>query len=252
MTERTWTDEQLSAFLDGELPPQDMDALSHEIETNAQLAARMERIGSANAAYVDAISQIDRAPVSAAVKAAIETPPTAKVIAFRPRGIAAFLVEHRAIAASLLCAVAVGGIMSTTSKGSASDPFAPGPDGMIMASSPLHQLLETAATGQASTIGNSTAAPRLTFAADDGSFCRQFDVVTPDGASAAIACREATGWRTQVVAYGLPKPDGEFQTASASRSPALESFLDERLSGAPMNAEEEGKLLQGGWKSVSR
>lgn len=248
MTERNWTDEQLSAFLDGELPSQEMDALTREIESNAQLAARTERVGSANAAYVDAISQIDRVPASATLKAAIETSPTAKVIAFRPRGVAAFLVEHRAIAASLLCAVTVGGIMSTTSKGSPSDPFAPGPDGLIMASSPLHQLLETAATGQASTIGSSTAAPRLTFAADDGSFCRQFDVVTPDGASAAIACREESVWRTQVVAYGLSRPTGEFQAASAARSPALESFLDARMSGAPMTADEETRLLRSGWK----
>jgi hypothetical protein len=252
MTQRTWTDEQLSAFLDGELSAQDTDALSQEIERDTQLAARMERIGSANTAFVDAVGQIDRAPIKESLKAAIETRPSAKVIAFRPRSLTAFVAEHRAIAASLLCAAAVWGVMSTTSNGSPSDPFAPGPDGLIMASSPLHQLLETAPTGQISTVGSATAAPRLTFAADDGSFCRQFDVVVEEGVSAAIACREETGWRTQVVAYGLSRPTGDFQTVSALRSPALESFLDNRMSGAPMNAEEEKRLLQNGWKPASK
>lgn len=252
MTDRNWTDEQLSAFLDGELSAPDIDALSQDIGRNSQLAARMERMGSANAAYVEAIGRIDHAPMSEALKTAIETPPTAKVIAFRPRGFTAFLSEHRAIAASLLCAVAVWGAMSTLSRGSSSDPFAPGADGVIVANSPLYQVLESAPTGQASTIGGATAVPRLTFAADDGAFCRQFDIATKDGASAAIACREESGWRTQVVAYGLPKPTGEFQTASAARSPALESFLDGRMSGAPMNAEEEASLLQSGWIESGR
>ena len=252
MTGRNWTDEQLSAFLDGELPSQDMDALSRDIESDALLAARMERIGAANAAYVDAVGRIDRAPMSEALKAAIETAADTKVIAFRPRRLTAFLVEHRAMAASLLCAVAVWGVMSTTSNGSPSNPFAPGTDGVIMANSPLHAMLEGALTGEASTIGDATAAPRLTFATDDGSFCRQFDVVTDECVSAGIACREESLWRTQVVAYGLAKPTGEFQTASAARAPALESFLDARMSGAPVNAEEEGRLLRSGWKPVSR
>lgn len=247
MTGRNWTDEQLSAFLDGELSAQDTDALSQEIERDARLAARMEGIGSANTAYVDAVGQIDRVPISAGLKTAIETPPAAKVIAFRPRSLTAFVAEHRAVAASLLCAAAVWGVMSATSNGSQSDPFAPGPDGVVMANSPLHQLLETAPTGQASTVGSATAAPRLTFAADDGSYCRQFDVVTDEGVSAAIACREDTGWRTQLVAYGLLRPTGDFQTASAARSPILETFLDTRMPGSPMNSEEEGRLLRSGW-----
>lgn len=247
MTGRNWTDEQLSAFLDGELSAPEMDALSQDIQRDPQLAVRMERMGAANTAYVDAVSHIDDAPMTAALKAAIDTPPTAKVIALRPRGLTAFVVEHRAIAASLLCAVAVWGAMATTPSGSPSSPFAPGPDGLIMANSPLHQLLETAPTGQASTVGSDTAAPRLTFAADDGSYCRQFDVLTDEGVSAAIACREDTGWRTQLVAYGLLRPTGDFQTASAARSPILETFLDTRMLGSPMNAEEEGRLLGSGW-----
>lgn len=253
MTERNWTEEQLSAFLDGELPAPDMDALSRDIERDPQLAARMERVSSANAAYVDAIDRINHAPVSAVLRSVIETPPTAKVVAFRPRRLTAFMSEHRAIAASLLCAVAVWGVMSTTaSKGASSDPFAPGPDGMIAANSPLYQMLESAPTGQESSVGGATSVARLTFAADDGSFCRQFDVATNDGVSAAIACREDSGWRAQVVAYGLSRPTGEFQTASAARSPALESFLDARMSGAPMDAEEESQLLANGWAEIAR
>lgn len=249
MTRQPWSDEQLSGFLDGELPEQDMDALSRDLESDPALVARIERLNAANAAYVDAIGAIDRAPMADGLKAAIATPGTAKVIAFRPRGLMGFISEHRAIAASLVCAAAVWSVMSTVSPGGTPGPFAPGADGVVLAGSPLHQLLESAPTGQASKEGSATATPRLTFAADDGTFCRQYEVATNEGLSAAIACREDRTWRTQVAAYGLAKPAGDFQTASASRAPALEAFLDERLSGAPMNAGEEAELLRSGWAS---
>lgn len=82
MTERMWTDEQLSAFLDGELAPAEMDALALALalETDAGLATRMERLGSANTAYLGAIGAIDATPIKANLKAAMETPPTAKVL----------------------------------------------------------------------------------------------------------------------------------------------------------------------------
>jgi hypothetical protein len=250
MSGRVWTDAELSAFLDGELAPTEMEALSLALETDAGLAARMERLGSANTAYLGAIGAIDGAPMKASLKAAMETPPTAKVIAFQPRSLGAFVTQHRAIAASLVCAAAVWGLMSSMAGPGADDPLAPGADGMIVASSPVHRMLETGRTGEVVTISAGVSAtPRLTFASDDGGFCRQFDVMNGESASAAIACREGDGWKTQVVAYGLPKPSGDFQTASAARSPVLEAFLDQRMSGAPMNAEDEAKLLAGGWKA---
>lgn len=252
MTARSWSDEQLSAYLDGELSAPEMDALSQDVERDSQLAARLERVGSANAAYIDAVSQVDRSPMAETLKVAIERPPTGKVISLRTRRFITYVIEHRAIAASLLCAAAVWGLMATASKQAPTDPFAPGADGVIIASSVLHDVLENAATGQARTIGGTTAIPRLTFVRDDGSYCRQFDVATAADVSSAIACREADGWRTQVAAYGLSKPTGEFQTASAARSPALESFLDNRMSGAPMNIEEEKRLLADGWTKAPR
>ncbi|MEQ1781438.1 MAG: hypothetical protein ABMA14_08765 [Hyphomonadaceae bacterium] len=258
MTRPSWTDEQLSAFLDGELPPAETDALARDMESDPQLAARAESLGAANTAFIASAAQIDAMPISTALKAAMEAPPavstpTGKILAFRPRSVRAFLVEHRAIAASLLCAVAVGGIASTLAPKPTADPFAPGRDGVILASAPLYQVLESGRTGETKPIADgATATPQLTFASADGQFCRQFNVVTGDGSSAAIACREDAGWRTQVIAFGLPKSSPDYQTASAGRSPVLEAFLDARMSGAPMDAAAEDQLLKSRWKKVGQ
>ena len=254
MTRTVWTDQQLSAFLDGELAPTEMDALARDMETDTQLAARAETLGAANTAFIADAAQIDAVPLSAKLKVAMETPPiaehaqTAKVIAFRPRAVTAFLMEHRAIAASLLCAVAVGSIASGMAPRPSADPFAPGPDGVILASAPLYQVLESGRTGEAKPLdGGRTATPQLTFASVDGGFCRQVSLSWQATDAAAIFCRGDDGWRPQVVAFGLPKSSLDYQTASAGRSPALEAFLDARMSGTPMNADEEAKLLANGW-----
>lgn len=252
MMSPSWTDEQLSAFLDGELSPQDTDALGRQLESDAALAARIERLGAAHKIYVDAVSQIDRTPMTPGLRAAMAAPPAAKVVAFRPRGFVAFVAEHRAIAASLVCAVAVWGVMSSGWARPSMDPFAPDQNGLVMANSQLHEVLETAPTGEVSAVGEATAVPRLTFASGDGAYCRQFDVMTKESTSTAIACREDRGWRTQIIAYGLPRPVGDFQTALAARSPALEAFLDEHMTGAPMNLEAESELLKRRWGRGAR
>src|SRR5689334_9233286 len=114
---RPWTDEQISAFLDGELNGADMDALGKDVEADAELARRVERLGAANTAFVQAVSAIDSKPMPASVgKLLAETPTaepaSAKVLAFRPRSVSGWLMEHRALAASLLCAAIVGGVAS--------------------------------------------------------------------------------------------------------------------------------------------
>ena len=147
MTTPFWTDQQLSAFLDGELPASDADVLARQIEGDAGLAARIERLGAANTAFVQAISRIDDAPMTPGLKAAMATPPTASVIAFRPRGLIAFISEHRAIAASLVAAAAVWGVMSSASTRAPMDPFATDQDGLVMANSQLHDMLESAPNG---------------------------------------------------------------------------------------------------------
>ncbi len=253
MTHARWTDEQLSAFLDGELSPADTEALARDMESDPQLATRTEQLGAANSVFVASAAQIDAVPVSAKLKAAMETPPSAKVIAFRQRSVRAFLVEHRAIAASLLCAATVWGAVSSVAPQRVSDPFASGPDGVILASAPLYQILETGRTGEARPVsGGVTATPQFTFASADGQFCRQVALNSSVSSSAAILCRDTGGWRPQVIAFGLPKFSPDYQTASADRSPALEAFLDARMSGAPMTAEEEGRLFESNWGRAGR
>jgi anti-sigma factor RsiW len=139
MSKSNWSDEQLSAFLDGELPTSETEALSRDIETDKVLAARLELLGVANKAYVAAIGTIDHQPMSDGLKSVLAAPPTAKIIPFRPKVVGAFVMEHRAIAAALVCAAAVWSVFSAT-KSPAS--VLPDSQGYIATASPLYRVLE--------------------------------------------------------------------------------------------------------------
>lgn len=249
MTGSSWTDEQISAFLDGELGEAETEKLAHEMEADEALSAHVERLRAANRVYVSAVAGIDRRPMPDAAQKILAAPPAAKVIRFRPRAVGAFVTEHRAIAASLLCAAAVWGVASILSPG----PMLPDAGGLVVASSPLHRVLETAASSEPMQIAAGvTAIPRLTFASTDGGYCRQFAVSSSSGATSAIACREEGRWQMQVAVFGPPIPVGDYRTASGPVAPALEAFIDGRISGSPLNAAEEARLLSQGWRRSDR
>jgi hypothetical protein len=247
---RAWSDEQISAFLDGELDPADFEAMLHDVETDPAVAARVRRMSEATKAFVKASLSIDDEPMSEGLTRALAAPPTAKVIPFRGRSFAATVMEHRAIAAGLVCAFAAWSMFSV---------IAPGRDGlsdtggMVVATSPLHRALETGATGDLVTISASeTMTPRLTFARADGDFCRQFDVTSRDGVMSAIACRDGGVWRTEVAVYGQALPGGEYVTASGEKAAPLEAFIDRSIAGDPLDAAAEKAAIASSWASTPR
>jgi hypothetical protein len=244
MTQTHWTDEQLSAFLDGELQPNDVEALWRDIDRDEALATRVQRLRGANAAYVSSVGEIDEQPMSAGLKAALEKPPLAKVLPFRRRGIGAFVFEHRAIAAGLICAVAVWGMSGVTSEYQTPDA-----DGYILASSPLHRFLEeTPSSVPVELASGVSATSRLTFATKSGGICRQYRVDSRAGRSDAVACRKDDRWRLELAVFGMPGSNAnEYQTAAGSSARLLDSFIDDAITGAPLDAAGERQMISSGW-----
>ncbi|MDP3740497.1 MAG: hypothetical protein Q8R02_24135 [Hyphomonadaceae bacterium] len=246
---RTWTDEQISAAIDGELSPSDAEAFARDVDVDPALAARLERLGSATRAYIAAVSEIDRQPMPEGVQRVLASPPVAKVIPFRASRIGVFVMEHRAIAAAVVCAIAVWGVSSMGRGGGQGGGFAPQPDGIILASSSLHRALETGASGERVPIAQDVSVtPRLTFLSSDAGYCRQFDVMASTAAASAIACRTGGRWRTQVVEFGRQLRGGDYQTASGAKSAILEAFIDLHIAGTPLGAVDEERLVAKGWR----
>jgi hypothetical protein len=243
---RSWSDEQISAFLDGELEAADMDALAKDMETSAELAARVERLGAATQMFVAASGEIDRHPMSAGLQGFLARADEASnVVPFRRKGVTAFIMEHRAIAACLVCAVAA--LAALPQLGADNDNMLPDAGGIIAQTSPLHRMLEDGGSGRVVSIADGvTATPRLTFASADGGYCRQFEIDSASGEISAVACRDKAGWHAEMAVYGAPDGAG-YTTASGDTDRTLDAFIDKLISGDPLDADAEKALIARDW-----
>lgn len=249
----SWSDESLSAYLDGELPPGEMERLARDLESDAALAARLERLASANRTFLAAASGIDAVPLGGRTQALLagesearERKETARVITFPMRRISAFVMEHRAIAAGLICAAAVYGLGVARMTG----PDVPASSGIIAANSPLHRALEGTASGERVQLaGGVEIKPQITFLTADNAYCRQYELTSAGGAVDGIACRDDEDWRLQVASFAPGRTGtGDYQTAASGRSAALEAFIDANIAGAPLNSGDERAALAKGWR----
>jgi hypothetical protein len=245
----SWSDDRLSAYLDGELPPAEMEQLARDLAADNVLRARLERLTAANRAFLAAASAIDAAPMPKKAEALLAGDGKAegRIIAFRPRRIAAFVMEHRAIAAGLVCAAAVYGLSVAALPGQAPDIPA---SGVIASTSPLHRALERNASGETVQLAGGIAmTPALTFLTTDDMYCRQYELASGAGTASGIACRDGRGWRVQVASFSPGSiGQGDYQTAASGRSAALEAFIDANISGQPLNADEEKAVAARGWR----
>ncbi|MBI1360065.1 MAG: hypothetical protein GC155_07245 [Alphaproteobacteria bacterium] len=246
---RTWSDEQLSAMLDGELPEQEARALRLDLSIDADLTARLDRLRVANEAFVASATVMDNRPMPPELARLLAGPSgTNNVVPFRRR-IGAAIVEHRAIAASLLCVAALGGLVSLRTP---SQTPAAGDDTQLIASaSPLGRVLDTGISAVPVSLPSSvTATPRLSFQRADGRFCRQYRLNEPGQTTDGIACRDPDGWRTELLVFGPAAPaTTDYQSASGPAPDLLGTYVDQQMKGAPLNAADETKAIANRWRN---
>ncbi|MEW4467261.1 anti-sigma factor [Parasphingorhabdus sp. JC815] len=137
-----------------------------------------------------------------------------------------------AIAATLMIGVAVGQF----GLGSDSGPFRQTGDALI-ASGALENALDT----QLASVQSDEADYRigLTFRAKSGNVCRSFT----GAAVAGIACYDQQQWRLQAAA-----PTGTTSSYRQASSGEINQKVADMMTGQPVNAENERKLREAGWK----
>lgn len=207
------SDEQLSAYLDGELDTAEMQAIEAELAASAELSARMDALRATNDAARAYFSQPDETPVPDALLQMIQTQPLSQtdeenenearaddnVVPFPGTGKPSKTAGPRipmatwGIAASLVLGLTLM--------------FQYRPDGAIDAD--LNQFADTALSGDIHDGGESRTELAMSFENADGEFCREVIQHTPESSRTLIACGEPGDWHWQV----LPETPG-YQTAS--------------------------------------
>ena len=246
----TVPDEEVFAFVDGELPPEAMARIEAAMATDPQLALRVETQRSLRRLLAGPHGGVARRPAPEH-PAATTTAKPAEVIAFpspqaKAKAAKAKSREHKppkpasakaeggqgwiAMVACLVVGLVVGRFAAP------SPPTLSGVDDTPpIATGPLAQALGGAATGQA-------AGPvriALTFKDRNGLYCRAYQATGP-APSAGVACREAAGWKVRMVSGAGP--------AGAGAPAAVMAAANAMIAGQPLDAGGEAKARAAGWK----
>lgn len=247
----TFTDAQLSAYLDGELPAAEAAALENALETDTVLQSRLERLGAVDRLLTPAFDEIADGPAPDAVLALLkenepvtEQPPnTASNVVLFPSARRFFGQHGLPMAAAASIALVAASVLS---------PQQPTGSSMLALSegTELRQFLEQQPSGERVAIGDGQEAEVvLSYAQASGSFCREFALYDRTQTVQAVACNQDGSWALQVAEFSGPiQTDGQSYATASSAGAALEAFVDETMASDALSTEQEAELIRRGWK----
>ena len=258
----TVPDEEVFAFVDGELPPEAMARIAAAMENDPQLTLRIETqralrrlLSGAHAGAFERPPQRLTAAVTgveapkpasrpaeviafpgakAKDKAKPREPKVAKTANAPRRGLSPWI----AMAACLVAGLFIGRVAIPAL------PVLNGAeDAPPIATGPLAQALNKQGSGQ----GAGPIRIGLSFKDQAGLYCRTFQASgqTP---VAGVACREPSAWRLRVVSSAAPTTKTAYRTAGAETPAAVLAAVDTMIVGQPLDAAGEAQARAKGWK----
>jgi negative regulator of sigma E activity len=240
--------ERLNAYLDRQLPPDEALAFETELAANPALAKQLEALRAVDAALRAPFDAKLNEPIPERFLHALQKP--VEQVAQQPAEILNFSeakVRRDAVLSSpkrrlwaswsargaIAASVAVGLIAVTQLQPSQSKS-----DAVEVA------LNETPSGISVQLAGGETLMPRLSFAARDGRYCREFDLA----AETSIACRSGKGWRIEgSVKSGGGANNDRFATATGSGQ-ALDAIYARLGAGDPLGKAQERAVIARKWQ----
>jgi negative regulator of sigma E activity len=248
------TQEQLSAYLDGETTATEAQAIEAALEADAALRARLDRLQHNDLEVRAAMDSLlerpvpDRLAETIRASMAARTPQPLNDNAASPtprRGWAARAIWPSAIAAALVGGVMIGQLAPVGGLRSGEADWTSA-SGAPQAGRTMALALSTATSGAHVTLAaNRTMTPVMTFASRDGGLCRQFEVSGAAGGQNGLACRDAgKPWRLVALVAAPKASDGGYRTAGGPGGDAVSSVADRLIQGEPMDAAAEAAALR--------
>lgn len=242
----TWSDEQVAAFVDGELDAGNTAQIQAAMRQDLALAGRIARQRALRARisrHFDAVlgeAVPERLLHAAEGKAGAATPigagrgPAARLVAPRP-------LWWSAAAASVLVAALAGWLVP---RGGEDRLIAE--DGGLMARGVLAEALTQRIAAEGSRAKGVLVS--LSFRAADGRYCRTFSL---DLGIDGLACRGAGGWVVEAIGRSPAAETAvtpEYRQASSALSPAVLAAITRWQGGDALTPEEERRIRDAGWR----
>lgn len=247
----TVTDETLSAYIDDELSPDEMEAIKTAIVMDNELAARLENMKCPDRLITEAFGGIDSEPLPEAILDLLEDDdanspedviPFPAMQAVRP---AAPWVAPLAASVALAVGI-VAGMQIAPDRSDSREQVSLA--GVINASNPLYAALESAQSTSRVETSEGAITPILTFKSVDGPYCREFFVERNAYPSRAVACRLDGAWVVQFAALAAEQTQQAtgYSTASAEITAQFDILVENMIAGDALDTEQERELV-GNW-----
>lgn len=235
------SDEQLSAFLDAELPAAEMEAVREQISRDENLANRLAELAMVDTRVASHYRRIDEQPMPEAITRLLsDEQPANNIIAFPLwRRIQQGLQQHAAMAASVALVIGFGAAQLLPGNAGSSDNW-----------NAIAQALDNTRSGEQRALADgSEIKPRLSFINGEGNYCRQFQVNTGNSSAENIACRLDNQWQLTLSVHSQARPaTDDYQTASGSDNALIENALDNMMQGDAFDAAAEAAAINNHWR----
>ncbi len=248
------SDQQLSAFLDAELPEAEMEQIRDRLAEDDILAERLANLAQVDATLNQSYRAIDEAPYSEGLTQVLEraeqeladapksteanaqSEPADNVVEFPLwRRVRESIQQHAAAAAVAALFIGVGIGHYTPQQQAQPDSW-----------QQISAALDTLPSGQQVAIGaQGQLQPQASFASQSGDYCRQFSLSSAQQQQISIACKGAQGWQLTASVYQAPQQSADYQTAT--NAPLLESTIDQLIDGGFLNQQQEKQAIVKQW-----
>jgi hypothetical protein len=229
-------EEKLMAFADGELSEAERAEIERALASDAALRARVAAHTRLRERLSAAFDGTLEESVPTRLLTALEAAPRAggEIVDLAERRARRWSArEFAAIAASLAAGLVIGvGVMNARA------PMIAASEGGLVARGALARALDSQLAADA------PGAVRigLSFRAQDGGYCRTFELTR--AAASGLACREADRWAVVMTAAG----EGTGEVRMAAASAAVLQVVEGMIEGQPLDADEEARVRDAGWR----
>jgi hypothetical protein len=235
------TEEQIIAYVDGELGPIEALRFERMIEADPELAAEVARHRRVRETVARHFAAVADEPLPAELTRLLDSGDN--VVAFPQRRRTAPWFgqggRYAALAATLVGGLVIGQML----------PMGQGPiggrDGMVVAQGDLAEALGTTLAADPQHGANRIG---VSFRTADNRYCRTF---TTRGA-AGIGCLGEPGWVVERFVAGRPAGETGAYAQAASPSAEIMAAAQEMMAGAPLDAAQERQVRAQGWLAPGR
>lgn len=231
------TEEQIIAYVDGELWPIEALRFERAMEADPAIAAAVSRHRRLRAMIESHFAPAAGEPVPARLAKLVD----GDVVAFPQRQHRWFGESGRyaALAATLVAGLVLGQLLPHRGAAPLGER-----GGAVVAQGVLARALDTQLGSEPQATAYHIG---VSFRSADNRYCRTFS----GAAGAGLGCHDRSGWRIERFVAGRSSEPGGTYRQAASPSAEILAAAQEMMAGAPLDAEQERGAQAQGWRDSS-